>query len=160
MDIDANKIGSTGQNTGDSSSVKKPKREEVDFKSVFETDYETSFENDDLDNVKAEDIFSKFTDEEYKTLDIDEQVDFLEDPSFNFDISDYDAVEAGEEGNNDSFLRKALGGISGSASPHINVGDIKAFAIILPPIALQEQFVTFVEQTDKSKLYGEMEVAA
>ncbi len=106
MDIDANKIGSTGQNTGDSSSVKKPKREEVDFKSVFETDYETSFENDDLDNVKAEDIFSKFTDEEYKTLDIDEQVDFLEDPSFNFDISDYDAVEAGEEGNNDSFLRK------------------------------------------------------
>ena len=54
--------------------------------------------------------------------------------------------------NFDSFLRKALGGISGSASPHINVGDIKAFAIILPPIALQEQFVTFVEQTDKSKL--------
>ena len=53
--------------------------------------------------------------------------------------------------NFDSFLRKVLGGISGSASPHINVGDIKAFAIILPPIALQEQFVTFVEQTDKSK---------
>ena len=54
--------------------------------------------------------------------------------------------------NFDSFLRKALGGISGSASPHINVGDIKAFAIILPPIALQEQIVTFVEQTDNSKL--------
>ena len=54
--------------------------------------------------------------------------------------------------NFDSFLRKALGGISGFASPHINVGDIKAFAIILPPIALQEQFVTFIEQTDKSKL--------
>ena len=53
--------------------------------------------------------------------------------------------------NFDSFLRKALGGISGSASPHINVGDIKAFAIILPPIALQEQFASFVEQTDKSK---------
>ena len=54
--------------------------------------------------------------------------------------------------NFDSFLRKALGGISGSASPHINVGDIKAFAIILPPIALQEQFAAFVAQTDKSKL--------
>lgn len=54
--------------------------------------------------------------------------------------------------NFDSFLRKALGGISGSASPHINVGDIKAFAIILPPIALQEQFAAFVTQTDKSKL--------
>ena len=62
--------------------------------------------------------------------------------------------------NFDSFLRKALGGISGSASPHINVGDIKAFAIILPPIDLQEQFASFVEQTDKSKLCGEMEVAA
>ena len=54
--------------------------------------------------------------------------------------------------NFDSFLRKALGGISGSASPHINVGDIKAFAIILPPIALQEQFAAFVAQVDKSKL--------
>lgn len=62
--------------------------------------------------------------------------------------------------NFDSFLRKALGGISGSASPHINVGNIKAFAIILPPIELQEQFAAFVDQTDKSKLYGKMEVAA
>ena len=53
--------------------------------------------------------------------------------------------------NFDSFLRKVTGGISGSASPHINVGDIKSFEIILPPIDLQEQFVTFVEQTDKSK---------
>lgn len=62
--------------------------------------------------------------------------------------------------NFDSFLRKVLGGVSGSASPHINVGDIKAFAIILPPIELQEQFAALVEQTDKSKLYGKMEVAA
>ena len=54
--------------------------------------------------------------------------------------------------NFESFLRKALGGVSGSASPHINVGDIKAFAIILPPLELQEQFAAFVEQTDKSKL--------
>ena len=54
--------------------------------------------------------------------------------------------------NFESFLRKALGGVSGSASPHINVGDIKAFAIILPPMELQEQFAAFVEQTDKSKL--------
>lgn len=29
-----------------------------------------------------------------------------------------------------------------------------------PPVALQKQFVTFVAQTDKSKLCGEMEVAA
>ena len=31
---------------------------------------------------------------------------------------------------------------------------------ILPPMELQEQFATFVEQTDKSKLCGKMEVAA
>ena len=54
--------------------------------------------------------------------------------------------------NFESFLRKALCGVSGSASPHINVGDIKAFAIIVPPIELQQQFVDIVEQTDKSKL--------
>ena len=53
--------------------------------------------------------------------------------------------------NFNSFLRKALGGVSGSASPHINVGDIKAFPIILPPIELQNQFAAFVEQTHKSK---------
>ena len=32
--------------------------------------------------------------------------------------------------------------------------------IILPPLELQRQFLQFVEQTDKSKLCGEMEVAA
>ena len=58
--------------------------------------------------------------------------------------------------NFDSFLRKALGGISGSASPHINVGDIKEFAIITPPMQLQEQFAAFVEQTDKSKYYSSL----
>ena len=54
--------------------------------------------------------------------------------------------------NFETFLRKALGGISGSASPHINVGDIKAFDIVLPPLELQRRFAAFVEQTDKSKL--------
>lgn len=54
--------------------------------------------------------------------------------------------------NFDSFLKKALRGISGSASPHINVGDIKAFAIILPPLKLQNQFASFVAQTDKLKV--------
>ena len=54
--------------------------------------------------------------------------------------------------NFDSFLRKVLGGVSGSASPHINVGDIKAFEIILPPISIQTQFAAFVEVTGKSKL--------
>lgn len=53
--------------------------------------------------------------------------------------------------NFESFLQKALGGISGSASPHINVGDIKELAIITPPMQLQEQFAAFVERTNKSK---------
>ena len=53
--------------------------------------------------------------------------------------------------NFESFLKKALGGVSGSASPHINVGDIKTFTIILPPIELQKQFTAFIEQIDKSK---------
>ena len=53
--------------------------------------------------------------------------------------------------NFDSFLRKALGNVSGSASPHINVGDIKNFSIIVPPLLLQQQFSNFVEQTEKTK---------
>ena len=53
--------------------------------------------------------------------------------------------------NFDSFLGKALGGVSGSALPHINVGDIKALEIIAPPIEIQNQFSTFVEQVDQQK---------
>ena len=53
--------------------------------------------------------------------------------------------------NFDSFLDNALKGMSGSASPHINVGDIKAFKMILPPISQQETFSAFVAQVDKSK---------
>ena len=54
--------------------------------------------------------------------------------------------------NSDSFLDNALRGVSGSASPHINVGDIKAFKMIMPPIELQEQFSDLVKQVDKSKV--------
>ena len=53
--------------------------------------------------------------------------------------------------NFDSFLDNALKGMSGSASPHINVGDIKAFKMILPPIKQQEVFSDFVTQVDKSR---------
>ena len=54
--------------------------------------------------------------------------------------------------NSDSFLENALRGVSGSASPHINVGDIKAFRMIMPPVELQNQFSDFVKQVDKSKV--------
>ena len=54
--------------------------------------------------------------------------------------------------NFDSFFNRVTEGVSGSASPHINVADIRAFGIMIPPIDLQEQFAAFVGQTDKSKL--------
>ena len=39
----------------------------------------------------------------------------------------------------------------GAAQQHFNVGGYKAMRLIMPPMELQEQFATFVEQTDKSK---------
>ena len=39
----------------------------------------------------------------------------------------------------------------GAAQQHFNVGGYKAMRLIMPPINLQNQFATFVEQTDKSK---------
>lgn len=54
--------------------------------------------------------------------------------------------------NSDSFLDNVLKGVSGSASPHINVGDIKAFKMIMPPVELQNQFAEFIQAVDKSKL--------
>ena len=54
--------------------------------------------------------------------------------------------------NSDSFLNNVLKGVSGSASPHINVGDIKAFRMIMPPVELQKQFSDFVNQVYKSKV--------
>lgn len=53
--------------------------------------------------------------------------------------------------NCDTFLDNALKGQSGSASPHINVGDIKAFKMIMPPIEQQIEFSSIVTQIDKSK---------
>ena len=53
--------------------------------------------------------------------------------------------------NCETFLDNALRGVAGSASPHINVGDIKVFEMIIPPIELQKQFADFVKQVDKSK---------
>ena len=44
--------------------------------------------------------------------------------------------------------------------PKVNRKEIAGFSMPLPPLELQEQFAAFVEQTDKSKLCGEMEVAA
>ena len=49
---------------------------------------------------------------------------------------------------------------SGAAQPGINAKKYGSLRIPVPPIEQQEQFAAFVKQTDKSKLCGEMEVAA
>lgn len=48
----------------------------------------------------------------------------------------------------------------GATFKEISKGIVESIRVPVPPIELQEQFAAFVEQVDKSKLYGEMEVAA
>jgi type I restriction enzyme S subunit len=57
-------------------------------------------------------------------------------------------------------LTDISGSITGTAQPKLNQAKLNAMMFCVPPIELQEQFATFVEQTDKSKLCGTMEVAA
>lgn len=53
---------------------------------------------------------------------------------------------------------------AGAIMAGINVTKLKQISVHIPPMRLQQQFVAFVEQTDKSKYHGvnasEMEVAA
>lgn len=53
--------------------------------------------------------------------------------------------------NFETFLNQALNGISGSASPHINVGDVKLFQMIQPPINKQQEYSTFVTRIEQQK---------
>ena len=55
---------------------------------------------------------------------------------------------------NKSFKRKLLdiGETGGATRQAITKQQLESLTVILPPIELQEQFATFVEQTDKSKL--------
>lgn len=63
---------------------------------------------------------------------------------------------------NSQPIKEQLRGMAKGAvnQANINAQELQSIRIYLPPIDLQEQFATFVEQTDKSKLSGEMEVAA
>ena len=58
------------------------------------------------------------------------------------------------------FLEYILQFSSRTNLPKVNQKEIRGFRMPLPPLKLQEQFAAFVEQTDKSKLCGKMEVAA
>ena len=60
----------------------------------------------------------------------------------------------------DYFDDAVLSKVRGGTQKFISLGDIRKLAVIVPPMELQEQFATFVKQTDKSKLCSKMEVAA
>ena len=56
-------------------------------------------------------------------------------------------------------IRRIASGTSGSMK-NISKPGLLGIRVVKAPKALQEQFAAFVEQTDKSKLCGKMEVAA
>ena len=59
------------------------------------------------------------------------------------------------------FRIDAANNMTGSAGQRrVPASFLENYRVSLPPIELQEQFAAFVEQTDKSKLCGKMEVAA
>lgn len=53
--------------------------------------------------------------------------------------------------NQNAVTRQVQDKIGGSASPHINVKDIKTFEIPVPPIKLQNEFAAFVECVENQK---------
>ena len=52
----------------------------------------------------------------------------------------------------DYFDDAVLSKVRGGTQKFISLGDIRKLEILVPPMELQEQFATFVKQTDKSKL--------
>ena len=64
----------------------------------------------------------------------------------------------------DSFVSFINEKVAGAKMPRVSMNVFREFECILPPIDLQNEFATFVEQVDKSKYHGEttceMEVAA
>lgn len=51
-------------------------------------------------------------------------------------------------------------GIGGAAQQHFNVGKYNKLKLMLPPMKIQNKFVEFLREIDKSKHFCEMEVAA
>lgn len=54
----------------------------------------------------------------------------------------------------DCFMNFANKSSSGAQMPRMQMKVLREFQCILPPIELQEQFVDFSKQSDKSKFYG------
>ena len=62
--------------------------------------------------------------------------------------------------NNVDTKRQFDSSIKGIGVPNLHLGEIKKTQILLPPMDLQNEFAAFVEQTDKLKYCGDLEVAA
>lgn len=66
--------------------------------------------------------------------------------------------------NSPDTKRQFDGSIKGIGVPNLHLGEIKKTKILVPPLDKQIEYVSFVEQVDKSKYHGEftceMEVAA
>ena len=54
--------------------------------------------------------------------------------------------------NNENMYTDIRSNMGGAAITRLTITKLNAIKVILPPIELQEQFASFVEQTDKSKL--------
>lgn len=51
----------------------------------------------------------------------------------------------------DFFAEQVAQKVVGGGQPNLNTGWLKEFKIIIPPMSLQNEFTTFIEQVDKSK---------
>ena len=52
----------------------------------------------------------------------------------------------------DYFDDAVLSKVRGGTQKFISLGDIRKLEVLVPPMELQEQFATFIKQTDKSKV--------
>ena len=59
----------------------------------------------------------------------------------------------------DYFDDAVLSKVRGGTQKFISLGDIRKLEVLVPPMGVQEQFVAFVEQTDKSKLAVQQSIA-
>ena len=60
----------------------------------------------------------------------------------------------------DYFDNAVLSKVRGGTQKFISLGDIRKLAVIVPPMALQEQFAAFVAEVDKSKFCIQKSLAA
>ena len=59
----------------------------------------------------------------------------------------------------DEFVNMINEKVAGAKMPRVSMGDFRGFDVPVPPMELQKQFTTFVEQTDKSKLAAQQTIA-